>query len=452
MDRFDNDNWLDEALTKAIGSQETKPNFEKWKQDHPEAVEMLTSRARRTSSISRRPLNIRNIIMKSPLTKIAIAAVIIIACVIGLSLWRTTGSGIALADVLARVEKVKAVSFKWTYKITGGDPNTYKPYKEMRVTWLTSQEYGSKSTWENVDPNGGWSQYRKMYTLPQKKTEIFIYPTEKIYICQELEDADAEQIKEDNVAGDPSGLLKGILQTKYESLGKSTMDGVEVAGFRVTDPNWFINIGKNQQVDYKIWVDVKTLLPVRFDVRASAEVGEMVDRLTHHVVMYDFQWDVPAAAAEFEPPASDGYTFKEIKLPPSNEETAIQGLKLWVELLDKYPETIGDLRDLRLTEKSGTPAALRFQEEIKGLTEGEEIIKLADFKMPMRGLARFANVLQRDKKDPAYYGKTVTPKDADKVLMRWKVSDNEYRVIFGDLHAETVTPEKLAELEAALPK
>jgi hypothetical protein len=51
-----------------------------------------------------------------------------------------------------------------------------------------------------------------------------------------------------------------------------------------------------------------------------------------------------------------------------------------------------------------------------------------------------------------YYGNVVTPKDADKVLMRWKLSDNEYRVIFGDLHAETVSPERLAELEKSLPK
>jgi len=36
--------------------------------------------------------------------------------------------------------------------------------------------------------------------------------------------------------------------------------------------------------------------------------------------------------------------------------------------------------------------------------------------------------------------------------MRWKVSDGQYRVIFGDLHAETVTAEVLAELEAALPQ
>jgi hypothetical protein len=36
--------------------------------------------------------------------------------------------------------------------------------------------------------------------------------------------------------------------------------------------------------------------------------------------------------------------------------------------------------------------------------------------------------------------------------MRWKTSDNEYRVIFGDLRAETDTAEKLAELEAGLLK
>jgi hypothetical protein len=75
-----------------------------------------------------------------------------------------------------------------------------------------------------------------------------------------------------------------------------------------------------------------------------------------------------------------------------------------------------------------------------------------DFLKPIRGLARFYNTLQWDNKDPAYYGKTVTPKDADKVLMRWKVSDNEYRVIFGDLHTQTVTAEALANLEKNLPK
>ncbi|MBN2182995.1 MAG: hypothetical protein JW715_13880, partial [Sedimentisphaerales bacterium] len=184
------------------------------------------------------------------------------------------------------------------------------------------------------------------------------------------------------------------------------------------------------------------------------------DKMSTHYVMYDFQWDVPVDAAEFEPVIPDDYTGLVIKYPAHiTEETNIQGLKVWVELLGKYPdpEIITNNDDvattvLRLVEKSETPAALRLKEEIKGLMDDEISNKLVDFLMPIRGLSRFYRWLQFDKKEPAYYGQTVTPKDADKVLMRWKVSDNEYRVIYGDLHAETVTPEKLAELEANLPK
>jgi len=180
-------------------------------------------------------------------------------------------------------------------------------------------------------------------------------------------------------------------------------------------------------------------------------------------VQHEFQWDVPVDAAEFVPVIPEDYTGIVVKFPALiTEETAIQGLKLLVELLGKYPESIyhivpENINDdspivLRLAEKSETPAALRLKEEIEGLTDAQINNKLVDFLMPIRGLGIFYRWLQFDKKDPAYYGKTVTPKDTDKVLMRWKVSENEYRVIFGDLHPETVSPEKLAELEKALPK
>ncbi len=45
------------------------------------------------------------IIMKSKITKLATAAVIIVTCSIGIIFWRSTGSGIALAEVLARIEQ-----------------------------------------------------------------------------------------------------------------------------------------------------------------------------------------------------------------------------------------------------------------------------------------------------------------------------------------------------------
>jgi ferric-dicitrate binding protein FerR (iron transport regulator) len=71
-------------LSETIGSKETRTDFEAWKRNHPEAVEMLTSRAAQSPSESKRPLNIRNLIMKSPITKLAAAAVVLIAAAVGI--------------------------------------------------------------------------------------------------------------------------------------------------------------------------------------------------------------------------------------------------------------------------------------------------------------------------------------------------------------------------------
>ncbi|MBA7710338.1 hypothetical protein ES703_119280 [subsurface metagenome] len=54
--------------------------------------------------------------------------------------------------------------------------------------------------------------------------------------------------------------------------------------------------------------------------------------------------------------------------------------------------------------------------------------------------------------DVAYYGGRVRVEDADSVLMRWKISDNQYRVIFGDLTIKNVPAVELAELEELSPK
>jgi hypothetical protein len=450
------------SLLSAIDRPAVAPDQEFLRQLRERSAREFTAGAPDVSTSTPKSIHIATlgrIIMRSPLTKVAIAAVIVIACLIGLSLWRTTGSGIALADVLARVEQVKAYSFKSSMtNVTGENPN--KP--TIRGTHLISQEYGWKSKIEHLDPNGGESTFNEYCVLPQKNTTIAISHKEKKYTRTQQDDGWMERVQKANIdITDPHTFLKGILKTKYESLGRSTMDGIEVEGFRTTDPNCFGE--ENCQIDAKVWVDVKTRLPVRYDSLISEEVNQRGDKMRNRTVKYDFQWDVPVAAADFEPVIPGGYASWVVKFPPHiTEENALQGLKILVELLGKYPENIyhivpENINDktpivLRLAEKSETPAALRLKEEIKGLTDDEINNKLVDFLMPIRGLGRFYTWLQFDKKDPAYYGKMVTPKDADKVLMRWKVSDKEYRVIFGDLHAETVTPEKLAELERLLAK
>ena len=68
--------------------------------------------------------------------------------------------------------------------------------------------------------------------------------------------------------------------------------------------------------------------------------------------------------------------------------------------------------------------------------------------MKLQGPFIFYQKLAQEGKDPAYHGDKVTAEFGDSVLMRWKVSDGKYRVIFGDLTVKTVSADELAALEA----
>ena len=70
-----------------------------------------------------------------------------------------------------------------------------------------------------------------------------------------------------------------------------------------------------------------------------------------------------------------------------------------------------------------------------------------DFLFEIRSTCNFYRDLQADDRDPAYHGDTVTARDFDRVLLRWRLDDGRYRVVYGDLRVETVSAERLVELE-----
>jgi serine protease AprX len=104
MERPENNKWLDEALAETIGSEKPLTDFDKWKQQHPEAVKMLTSRAGKKASPAL--LKTRRIIMTSTIVKLAAAAAILILVIIGMDNINTNGSSVAWADVMERFESV----------------------------------------------------------------------------------------------------------------------------------------------------------------------------------------------------------------------------------------------------------------------------------------------------------------------------------------------------------
>lgn len=388
-------------------------------------------------------------IMKSPLSKLAIAAAVVVAGIAALFMWTGTQPSVALADVLTRIQQVRAYVFRSSSTITGMKVGDTTIDTESHSTITASEDYGTKMVIETVQPNGVGAMTQEMYMSPQNGTFVTIMPREKRYMRMEYDESMVERMRGQN--NNPGAMVQLALGQGYESLGRTALDGVEVEKFRSTDPNFMGSIADRPEL--VIYVDAKTQLPVRMEMDAQmGEGGRM------HTVMHDFQWDVVVDAAEFNPVIPDDYTplaGGPLKMPAMNEETAVQGLRLWAELTGQYPEKLdmmslmSQMRDAQNGENS---LLKQLREENKDLTEDEKVRKFVDILMPIQAIGTFNAMLVADKKDPAYYGEFVTPQDADQVLMRWKLSDGEYRVIFGSLHVQTVSADTLAELEKTLPK
>jgi len=112
----ENDRWLDEALSDVIGSKATQTGFKQWKQEHPQAVEMLTSRASGQAA-SPSPLTTRRKIMKSPITRIAAAAVIVGAVMLSMHLWdKSTPSAYAFEQTVEAMQGKRSFHIQTYYR------------------------------------------------------------------------------------------------------------------------------------------------------------------------------------------------------------------------------------------------------------------------------------------------------------------------------------------------
>jgi hypothetical protein len=151
--------------------------------------------------------------------------------------------------------------------------------------------------------------------------------------------------------------------------------------------------------------------------------------------------------AIFEPNIPSDYKMMtEVKLPAQDEASAIEGLRLFAEMTDgNYPS---QMNVMTLTKESANLFGKKFGAKKTKPTD-EQMQQMTAEMMKIQAPVLFYTKLGQDGKDPAYYGKDVNAGDANTVLMRWKISDGTYRVIYGDLSAENVTAEKLKEMERA---
>ena len=380
--------------------------------------------------------------MKSRITKLTAAAVIIILCFIGLIFWQGTSSGIALAEVLNKLQKVRTYSYQ-TYSVQTGPQGR----KERHAQVLISQEQGIKVTLNKIDPNTGEKQAKETDYISYNLGYVLcmVYETKGYYRVKYDDPAVLEKIRGEN--HDPRVFVNELLACRHISLGRSVIDGAVVEGFQTQDPNYgsvfkaiYDTMRGIREVDVKLWVDAKTFLPVKLVEDIVKESGK-----EFHDVTDNFRWNMPVTADDFEPIIPDDYTslISDIHYPAINEETALKGLKAFVNVVGSYPVNPAD----PTREEAFLQATKLDESKWKALSK-EEITRMAnEINGPLDGLSTFYAKLIEENRNLAYYGKTIKPSDSSKVLLRWKLDDGQYRVIFGDLSAKTVTSEELDKLE-----
>jgi hypothetical protein len=398
MKRPENDNWLDKALTKAISSQESKPNFEKWKQDHPEAIEMLTSRAQPKSSAYKRPLSIWETIMKNRITKLAAAAVIIIAVFI--ALYPFTGGSPTFAQVVQPIFDAQTAVFDIIVgEEEAGGPVIHDMVMGSRIRRTLSNMKGVVSI---IDLETG-----QILTLDSNKMEA-------TYI--DMKDWSSIPNYMERLRNVIAG-LQAHPEFEVEDLDERDIGGQRLIGFRATHP----------KAEIIIWADPHTALPVRIE-----QMGAQLK-----VICKNVMFDVPMDDTLFSMDVPEGYTQQqaEIDLHGATEQDFIEGLRIRAEVFGDswFPDGVAVEDYLKQA-----PAMAKKVEEL-GLSDEEQ----NELGMKLQGHLLFIRFFKGEGKWH-YAGKGVKLGDADTAIF-WYQPENSatYRVIYGDLSVKDVAPEDL---------
>jgi len=249
--------------------------------------------------------NIRMNIMKNPITKLAVAAVIIVVVTLGLVEFIDTGSssGVVWAEVIQNVQDSRGVIYR-TRTIGMGDPNNDWP--KAHIMHHKSPLH-SRTDWYKE----GQIQRTVNFDL-STKTQVWLAHDAKAYDRKTMTEERIQSVLNSQKSGwlRPEDITSKILDFEHWNIGTKTIDGILCEGLETNDPA-VCGAPPTKTFVGRLWVSVGTRYPVRIEVEAtdgedgSVQMKGFVDQ---------FEWDV-----EFSP--GD----RQINIPPGFRSLSLEG-------------------------------------------------------------------------------------------------------------------------------
>jgi hypothetical protein len=343
--------------------------------------------------------------------KVAMALAAALVLVVGWNLIFREGPGdVAWAEVIAQVREAQDYICRIDRVAT--------PWDSADIVAYFSEKYGQKKV---------------MYIDGKLAAEVFVRPKEKMihllhhkdeaYVTIGLTSKDARKLTDMTSARD---LVEYFHSFEYEEIGTKEIGGVTVEGIEVRDPAMWA--GNYEEGSVRLWVDASTYWPVMIEREFKADSGKVHVREKYR----DFQWNPSLSKEDFEFEVPEDYGTLDFGETKDGEEGAIEGLRAYASLAEgRYPSD--PAFDTAASELRKDRDRLKEKKEW-GPGEIKEFFKV-------RGLSVFYASLLEKGVEVEYFGDSVGAMDFDKVLMRWKLDDGRWRVIYGDLRAETVEEE-----------
>ena len=359
----------------------------------------LAKQTRREDS----PLKIWRTIMKSRMTKLAAAAVIIIAVLIGLHFTANPFEAtVTFAEVIQPILNAQtAILDSIVGEEDAGGPVIHDMIMGSRIRRTLSSVKSSVSI---IDLEAG-----RILSLDSKKKEAAYIDLKGLPSMPNYMEILRNVITE---LQDSPGFV-------VEELGEQEIQGRRVIGFRATHP----------KVEVTIWADPETALPVRIE-----QVGGQMK-----VICKNLMFDVPMDESLFSMDVPEGYTQQEVELDltGSTEEDFIKGLRVRAEVYGDgiFPDSVAVedyLKQVPEMVKKTDALGLSKEERTElGMKLSRHLLFIRFFK----GQGKWH-----------YAGKGVKLGDVETPIFWYCPMGSEtYRVIYGDLSVRDVAPEDLPE-------
>jgi hypothetical protein len=339
-------------------------------------------------------------IMKSRITKLAAAAVIIIAVMIGINSFLGSGTSVAFADVIQPILDARTVIMDIFIGPEGRQAVIHDEVMGSRIRRTVSNVQGTDV----------------IIDLEQMKMLVLAHAG-KMAAYVELEGL-----------GKMPNYLE-LLQDVVARMQDKEEFQIEEQGLQEIDGHdYIVFVAESENETITIWVDPETVLPVRIKQKTP----------NMQIICNNLQFDVVLDETRFSMEVPDGYVVQQaggIDFKKSSESDFIETLRIWAEIIEDghFPDSINiedmvkigpnfdkGLKQANLTKQQETEIAMRW---------GQGLVFIRFFK----GQGQWH-----------YAGKGVKLGDSDTPIFWYQPKESEtWRVIYGDLHVEDVAPDKL---------